>query len=58
MNAEADKGVGQAVESASGIACGGQLQREFQHLKGQWWWLRVFGILLVICGAAAVISPA
>jgi uncharacterized membrane protein HdeD (DUF308 family) len=47
MNAEASKCVG-----------GGQLQREFQHLKSNWWWLFLLGILLTVCGAAAVIFPA
>ena len=39
MNAEADK-------------CRGceQLEREFQHLRSDWWWLLLFGILLVVCG--------
>jgi uncharacterized membrane protein HdeD (DUF308 family) len=57
MNAKADKGGGQFAESAGGAAYVGQLQREFQHLKSQWWWLRLLGILLAVCGAAAVISP-
>ena len=39
--------------------CGSeQLQREFRHLKSNWWWLLLFGILLTVCGAAAVIFPA
>lgn len=35
-----------------------QLQQEFQHLRSQWWWLFLFGLLLAVCGAAAVIFPA
>jgi uncharacterized membrane protein HdeD (DUF308 family) len=50
MNTEASKDVGQ-------VECVGQLQREFQQVKSHWWWLRLLGIVLVICGAAAVASP-
>ena len=38
------------------MACGEQLRREFQHLRRDWWWLFLFGVLLVVCGTAAVIS--
>ncbi|MEN6557961.1 MAG: HdeD family acid-resistance protein [Thermoguttaceae bacterium] len=40
-------------------ACGCErLNQEFGHLQGQWWWLFLFGALLAVCGAAAVIFPA
>ncbi len=58
MNAEADKGVGQAAEGGCDVLCVGQLQREFQHLKRHWIWLLAFGILLTVCGTAAVVFPA
>jgi uncharacterized membrane protein HdeD (DUF308 family) len=35
-----------------------QLDREFRHIKSGWWWLMLFGALLTVCGAAAVIFPA
>jgi uncharacterized membrane protein HdeD (DUF308 family) len=35
-----------------------QLKREFQHLRSEWWWLLLFGILLVLCGTVAVVFPA
>jgi uncharacterized membrane protein HdeD (DUF308 family) len=57
MNAETDKGVGQAVSGVDVVAQAGRLQQEFQHLKSQWVWLFVFGILLAVCGTAAVVSP-
>ena len=48
MNAEAGKGVvGREL-----------MEQEFSHLRSNWWWLFLFGILLTICGAAAVIFPA
>jgi uncharacterized membrane protein HdeD (DUF308 family) len=47
MNAEADKC----------LACE-QLDREFRHLKSDWWWLFLLGILLTVCGTAALIFPA
>jgi uncharacterized membrane protein HdeD (DUF308 family) len=34
-----------------------QLKREFQHLRSQWLWLFLFGILLTVCGTAAVVFP-
>jgi uncharacterized membrane protein HdeD (DUF308 family) len=54
----ADKSNGHSAEVACDAACVGQIQREFQHLKARWTWLRIFGIVLVVCGAAALISPA
>jgi uncharacterized membrane protein HdeD (DUF308 family) len=44
--------------SACALACSEQLQQEFSHLKRDWSWLFMFGILLAVCGAAAVIFPA
>jgi uncharacterized membrane protein HdeD (DUF308 family) len=44
----------------SEVCCGGgreQLKREFQHLRSQWWWLFLFGLLLVVCGTAAIVFP-
>ena len=35
-----------------------RLQREFQHLRSDWWWLLMYGVLLAVCGTAAVIFPA
>jgi uncharacterized membrane protein HdeD (DUF308 family) len=35
-----------------------QLHREFQHLRNGWWWLFGLGVLLAVCGAAALIVPA
>ncbi len=37
--------------------CGDQLRQEFKHLKSKWIWLFLFGILLVVCGTAAIVSP-
>ena len=37
---------------------GEQLRAEFRHLRTAWWWLLLFGILLVICGTAALVVPA
>ena len=39
------------MNAEAGKCCGcEQLQREFQHLKSDWWWLFLFGILLTVCG--------
>ena len=47
-----------AERSPCAVACGEQLRQEFHHLRRDWFWLFLFGILLVVCGTAAVIFPA
>lgn len=37
---------------------GDQLRREFQHLRSSWCWFFSLGILLAVCGLAALIFPA
>jgi uncharacterized membrane protein HdeD (DUF308 family) len=34
-----------------------QIEREFRHLKADWWWLLLYGVLLAVCGTAVVIFP-
>lgn len=46
-----------STEGNANVACGEQLQREFQHLKADWCWLLLYGILLVVCGTAAIVFP-
>ncbi|MEN6449453.1 MAG: HdeD family acid-resistance protein [Thermoguttaceae bacterium] len=46
MNAETEKCVG----------CE-RLSQEFQHLRSQWCWLLLFGVLLLICGTVAILYP-
>jgi uncharacterized membrane protein HdeD (DUF308 family) len=48
----------QAAECVCGVVGAARLQREFQHLRAGWCWLLVFGILMTVCGAAAVVFPA
>jgi uncharacterized membrane protein HdeD (DUF308 family) len=33
------------------------LHAEFRHLKATWWWLLLFGVLLTVCGTAALVVP-
>jgi uncharacterized membrane protein HdeD (DUF308 family) len=33
------------------------VHREFHHLRSHWWWFLLLGVLLVICGTIAVVSP-
>jgi uncharacterized membrane protein HdeD (DUF308 family) len=35
-----------------------RLRCEFQHLQSQWWWLLLYGVLLAVCGTAALVFPA
>jgi uncharacterized membrane protein HdeD (DUF308 family) len=57
MSVATGPGVGQTLEVQQ-ISGREQLCREFQHLRSQWWWLMLFGILLVVCGTAAIVFPA
>ena len=34
-----------------------QLHEEFQHLRSSWWWFLLLGILLAVCGTAALVFP-
>jgi len=45
-------------EGKVGCVCSKQVAQEFGHLKSDWWWLFLYGILLTVCGTAAVIFPA
>jgi uncharacterized membrane protein HdeD (DUF308 family) len=36
---------------------GPSLRQEFRHLRASWWWLLLLGILLVVCGTAALVFP-
>jgi uncharacterized membrane protein HdeD (DUF308 family) len=45
------------AEAGKCVACE-QLESEFRHLKSNWWWLFLLGILLAVCGTAALIFPA
>ncbi len=45
-------------EGNVGCMCSKQVAQEFGHLKSDWWWLFLYGVLLVVCGTAAVIFPA
>jgi uncharacterized membrane protein HdeD (DUF308 family) len=47
---------GQTSEVRCGSGCE-QLKREFQHLRSQWFWLFLFGLLLAVCGTAAIVFP-
>ena len=30
---------------------------ELAHLRGHWWWFAILGVLLVVCGTAAIVFP-
>lgn len=34
------------------------MEQEFSHLRSEWLWLLLYGILLVLCGIVAIIFPA
>lgn len=44
--------------TASGDDIVATLRREFRHLRSHWWWFLLLGILLAVCGLAALIFPA
>jgi uncharacterized membrane protein HdeD (DUF308 family) len=35
-----------------------RLRREFEHLKSEWCWLLLYGVLLTVCGLVAIVLPA
>ena len=39
------------------VAGAERLEREFQHLKSDWWWLLLYGVLLTLCGTVAIVVP-
>lgn len=57
MSTETESNVVKPESKACIFGCSEQLQREFQHLRSEWWWLLLFGILLVLCGTVAVVFP-
>jgi uncharacterized membrane protein HdeD (DUF308 family) len=40
------------------IAGAERLRSEFQHLRADWWWLLMYGVLLTVCGVVAIAFPA
>src|SRR5262245_18920623 len=34
-----------------------QLHEEFRHVRSHWWWFLLLGILLAVCGTAALTLP-
>ena len=41
-----------------GVVGAERLRREFEHLRADWWWLLLYGVLLTVCGAVAIVFPA
>jgi len=33
------------------------IRREFSHLRSQWWWLLLLGVLMAVCGTAVLAFP-
>jgi uncharacterized membrane protein HdeD (DUF308 family) len=61
MNSHTPENVEQAAEQAArtdrAVACQ-QMASELSHLRLQWCWLFFLGLLLAVCGTAALIFPA
>ncbi len=34
-----------------------EVRNELQHLRAHWWWFLLLGVLLVVCGTAAIVFP-
>ncbi len=52
-----DKSADRSAEGRCHCPPCGQLYAEFRHLKATWWWLLLFGVLLTVCGTAALVVP-
>jgi uncharacterized membrane protein HdeD (DUF308 family) len=49
------------VEAAAvrpGLAAALVVRHELSHMKDNWWWFALLGVLLVVCGTCAIIFPA
>ena len=44
-------------ECGCGAAGAELLKREFEHLRSDWWWLLLYGVLLTLCGTVAIVVP-
>jgi uncharacterized membrane protein HdeD (DUF308 family) len=44
-------------KAACELAGAERLKREFQHLRSDWWWLLLYGVLLTMCGTVAIVVP-
>jgi uncharacterized membrane protein HdeD (DUF308 family) len=47
----------QAQKAACELAGAERLKQEFQHLRSDWWWLLLYGVLLTMCGTVAIVVP-
>ena len=47
-----------STESVSSVGAACPIRREFQHLQSSWCWFLSLGILLAVCGTAALVFPA
>lgn len=41
----------------SNPTAGGELKHELEHMSGNWWWFMLLGVLLAVCGTAAIVFP-
>jgi uncharacterized membrane protein HdeD (DUF308 family) len=57
MNSESEK-AGVASGEAMLTAAEQHLRHELGHLRSSWCWIAALGVLLVVCGALAVVYPA
>ena len=55
---EPELNVSPPAGSPSVATAGPSVYAELQHLRSSWCWLLALGILLAVCGTAAIISPA
>jgi len=39
------------------LMCSEPVKQEFRHLKADWWWLLLFGVLLAVCGVVSLVFP-
>lgn len=48
----------EAAAVRPGLAAALGVRHELSHMRANWWWFALLGILLVVCGTAAIIFPA
>lgn len=57
MSDESNTKLGRAEESLCAFSCSEELNEEFRHLSQDWYWVFLFGILLMVCGVCALMFP-
>lgn len=57
MSDEVNTKLERAEECLCELSCSEELNQEFRHLAKDWYWMFLFGVLLMVCGIFALMFP-